>query len=152
MNTQDTEEMSVRCVDSILKEWGPAPNRIKALEMQIEAIEKDYNTIHGMSDNQIKASTRTNETHDLSDNMVSKQSKIDKIQESIDKIKFNMDIVDNAIDTLKEQDRELVIDKYRKRISTERLIIIYDVTSQSIYYRLRNIAKDLRPLLKAIIN
>ena len=151
MDQKEPKAISARCVDSILKEWGTAPNRIKALEMQIEAIEKDYNTIHGMSDNQIKASTRTNETHDLSDNMVSKENRINRIRKSIEKIQFSMNVVDNAIEVLKEQDRELVYDKYRKMISPERLIVIYDVTAQTIYYRLRNISKQLKPYLSTII-
>lgn len=148
---QDTEELSIRNVYNILKEWGYMPNKIKALQLEIVAIERDYDTIKGVSDNQIKASTMTNETHDLSDSLILKETKIERLIEEISKIQFRLDVVDNAVDTLKQQDKDLINDLYKKRIDINRLPDIYNTTGTgTIYYRLRNIAKDLKPLLKAI--
>lgn len=146
MGTNDfteEEKKSIKAIESLLFAYTNTANRITAMEIEIEMIEHDYDTLRGQSNNQIKASTRTNETHDISDNMESKEARINVLKEKIFKEKIAARMIDNAVSSLKEEDRKFIEDRYFKKIGPKIMAdTIYYCTETWIFIRSRLIVRD----------
>lgn len=139
----EEEKESIKSIEEMLKAYPNTPNRIEQMEIEIAIIEHDYDTLRGQSNNQIKASTRTNETHDLSDNMESKEARINNLKDRIFKEKMAARMINNAIDSLIEDDRKFIEDRYFKKISPKYMAdMIYHCDNSWIFVRSRLIIRD----------
>ena len=145
MGTNDfteEEKKSIKSIESLLIAYPKTEHRIEKMEIEIEIIEHDYETLKGQSDNKIKASTRTNETHDLSDNMMNKETRIVNLKDKIFKEKMTARMIKNAMSSLSEEDRKFISDRYFERMSPKLMAGAYYCTETWIFIRSRLIIKD----------
>lgn len=135
MKAKNSEQKkNTKAIEKLLFNFKDTETRIAAMEIEIEIITCDYDTLHGRSDNEIKASTPTNQVSStVENNMIRKEEYIEKLKERIKLEQLNKRMIENALKSLNEYEMGLIAGRYFDGISATDLARKYNCVREYIY-------------------
>lgn len=137
---EDEDKVNIKAIERLLFNYIDTTTRIEAMEIEIEIIEHTHDTLHGLSDNKIKASTPTNQTtNTVESNLISKENRIEVLREKIKLELLNKRMLENAMKSLNEYERGLIENRYFKKINVPSLAREYNCVREYIYIQCRKI-------------
>nr|DAT81745.1 MAG TPA: Protein of unknown function (DUF722) [Caudoviricetes sp.] len=133
----------VKRIENLLFKYKKIPLMIRKLELEIEMTKHTYEGIKGKSNNEIVAGSRTNATSSSVENeLLSKEHRIEQIKEEIVSLKFDKDMIEIALESLTDVERDIISDKYFNSMSYYKVGEKYYFTKEWAYYTCQRIIKE----------
>ncbi len=139
-NTNKEQKRNIKAIERLLFNYSDIDTRIESMEIEIEIIEHNYDTLHGRGSNEIKPSTPTNQTSStVEEHLIRKHEQINRLRNRIKMEKLNKRMIENAIKSLNDYERGLIEGRYFEHINVSDLARRYSCVREYIYMQCNKI-------------
>lgn len=127
MNTNDNY---YKKVESMLHNYKNTKAEIKILKRKLEVYQNDYNGVRGLSYDE-KSSPTNKFNSDVENEVIKRAEEIQKLRSEIRLKEIEIENIDDAINTLNDDEKLLVNERYFNRKTNKYVASILNVTEQT---------------------
>ena len=138
------QEVSYKDVENMLYSFNSIKASVVDIQIEIDSVNNDYMGITGAGENDIKPTSPTNAFNsNVESEVINKERRIEKLERLKKTKQLQVDRIENMLTTLREDERELVVYKYFKKYSLNRIAGLLDLSYETVKANRRLIISSL---------
>lgn len=135
--------MDTKYIEKMLYMYKEIPMKMKSIDLEIEIINGTYETLCKSSGDYIKESTPMNIVSNSVENaLLAKERKIEELEHEKFRLGIWEKMINIAMESLTDQEREIIEDKYFNKLSYDKLGMKHNYTKTWAYATCRNILEN----------
>lgn len=139
--------MSYKKAEWLLYNYKKLKAEIKNIDIEIEDIKNTYVGVSAIDISKDNLSKTYKTTSIIENEILDKERRIERLESIKLKKENQVKKVDNALETLTEEDRKLIELRYFERLPNYKVAMIFDMTEEGCSARKRRIVENIKDIL-----
>ena len=136
-----------KSVEKLLYNYKKLKAEIKNIDIEIEDIKNTYVGVSAIDISKDNLSKTYKTTSIIENEILDKERRIERLESIKLKKENQVKKVDNALETLTEEDRKLIELRYFERLPNYKVAMIFDMTEEGCSARKRRIVESIKDIL-----
>lgn len=139
--------MSYKKAEWLLYNYKKLKAEIKNIDIEIEDIKNTYVGVSAIDISKDNLSKTYKTTSIIENEILDKERRIERLESIKLKKENQVKKVDNALETLTEEDRKLIELRYFERLPNYKVAMIFDMTEEGCSAKKRRIVENIKDIL-----